>query len=146
MSTSTRFAVTTHLLAVMALKGEEPVRSEDMAERANTNAAVIRKILTMTGRAGLTTSRLGQGGGTLLARAPDEITLLDVYDAVEEPVVFAAPRCAPDADCPVGSRIGEVLGRRTAAAEAALRESLAETTVADLVADLTTRRVRRRRT
>lgn len=137
MSTSTRFAVATHLLTVLAIKKGAPARSEDMAERANTNPAVIRKILSMTNKAGLTSSQLGHGGGSLLARKPAEVTLLDIYDAVEEPELFSSARCDPDKDCPVGSQIQQVLGLRTAKVEAAMRRELAKTTLAQLVREIT---------
>ena len=136
MAISTRFAVATHILCAMALKGGEPVRSEDMAARARTNAAVIRKILSMTNRAGLTTSRLGQGGGALLARPAREITLADLYDAVEEQTLFPLPRCAPDEDCPIGRGIGEALEARTGRAVGALRKELARTSIATLAREL----------
>ena len=139
MATSTRFAVATHVLCAMALKGGEPVRSEDMAARASTNSAVIRKILSMTNRAGLTTARLGQGGGALLARPAKKITLADVYDAVGEPALFSPPRCAPDADCPIGRGIGEALEARAARAYGALRAELARTTIDGLARELVER-------
>lgn len=120
----------------MAMREGTPLRSEDIAERARTNPTVIRRLLTMLGRAGITTSQLGLGGGSLLAREPERITLLDIYRAVEEPDLFAAPRCPPDETCPIGGSIGAVLERHTKNAEAALERELASTSLADLAGEI----------
>lgn len=81
------------------------MRSEDLARSASTNPAVIRSLLSRLGDAGLSKARLGAGGGTLLARAADRISLLDVYLAVEDPELFPLHRCPPDKNCVVGKYI-----------------------------------------
>ena len=139
MSTSSRFAVASHVLVAMAMKGGVPLRSEDIAERARTNPAVIRRILSMLNRAGITTAQMGHGGGSLLARAPERVSLRDVYRAVEEPDLFATPRCPPDETCPIGGHIRAVLGRHTGRAEAALEKELATTSLADLAGEIAER-------
>ena len=136
MPTSSRFAVASHVLVAMAMRNGTPLRSEDIARRARTNPTVIRRLLTMLGRAGITTSQLGLGGGSLLARAPERINLLDVYRAVEEPDLFAPPRCPPEETCPIGGNIGAMLERHTRRAEAALEQELAATSLADLAAEV----------
>ena len=138
MPTSSRFAVASHVLVAMAMREGTPLRSEDIAARARTNPTVIRRLLTMLSRAGITTSQLGLGGGSLLAREPERISLLDVYRAVEEPGLFAAPRCPPDAACPIGGNIGAVLAKHTERAEAALERELATTSVAELAREVAT--------
>ena len=120
----------------MAMRDGTPLRSEDIAERARTNPTVIRRLLTMLSRAGITTSQLGLGGGSLLAREPERITLLDIYRAVEEPDLFAGPRCPPDEMCPIGGTIGAVLERHTERAEAALERELAATSLAELAREV----------
>ena len=136
MPTSSRFAVASHVLVAMTMREGTPLRSEDIAERARTNPTVIRRLLTMLGRAGITTSQLGLGGGSLLAREPERITLLDIYRAVEEPDLFAAPRCPPDETCPIGGNIGAVLAKHTERAEAALERELAAASLADLAREV----------
>ena len=68
MPTSSRFAVAIHILAGLTLHSGEPLPSEIIAKSAHTNPAVIRRLLSMLNRAGLTSAQLGQGGGALLAR------------------------------------------------------------------------------
>ncbi|ABD55334.1 Rrf2 family transcriptional regulator [Jannaschia sp. CCS1] len=130
MPVSSRLAVATHILTVMAVKGDVPIGSEDIAKRASTNAAVVRKIISMLGRSGITTSQTGAKGGTHLARAPEQITLLDVYRAVDTQEIFASPNCPPDASCPIGSQIGPVLDEVKAKATQAMEAELAAVSIA----------------
>ncbi|MBV8048774.1 MAG: Rrf2 family transcriptional regulator, partial [Paludibacterium sp.] len=105
MATSTRFAVAIHILTHISLRHGQAVRSEDIAHSVNTNPAVVRRILGALAAAGLTQAQLGQGGGALLAKPVAQITLLDIYRAVEEPPTFALHRVPPNPDCYIGRNI-----------------------------------------
>jgi Rrf2 family protein len=109
MSTSSRFAVAVHVLTLLAWAGDEPLKSEDIACSVNTNAVVIRRILCALRRAKLVTSQTGASGGSRLARPAKEITLRDVYRAVEGQAIFAMHRQQPNQQCRVGLNIGGVL-------------------------------------
>lgn len=110
MATSSRFAVAVHVLTLLAWSGEEPLTSEDIACSVNTNAVVIRRILCALREAGLVTTQPGASGGSRLARPASEITLRDVYRAVEGQAIFALHRQPPNPTCRVGMNIGGVLG------------------------------------
>jgi DNA-binding IscR family transcriptional regulator len=83
MSTNSRFAVAVHVLSLMAWSGEEPLKSEQVAESVNTNPVVIRRMLLDLAQAGLVVSQTGSMGGSRLATDPAKTTLLDVYQALE---------------------------------------------------------------
>ena len=131
MATSSRFAVSVHVLATLALS-EDPVPSNLLAKSASTGAVVIRQLLGRLRAADLVACRLGKGGGAYLTRSADEITLLEVFDAVETPGLFCTHRCAPSAKCFVGRNVLAALGKVTARAEAAMRAELAGTTIQQL--------------
>lgn len=133
MPTSSRFAVAVHVLALMARAGDEPLKSEAVAASVNTNAVVIRRILCALARAGLVASQTGAAGGTRLARRPEEITLRDVYRAVEPGEFFALHRQPPNPKCPVGMNIEGVLGEVLAGVDRAVDESLGRTTIEGVV-------------
>ena len=133
---SSRFAVAVHILALLESGRGEPLTSEYMARSVNTNPAVVRRILSLLARAGLTHARMGAGGGTVLARPAEEITLRDVYRAVECGELFALHNEKPDPKCFVGRNIQAVLERATGAAQSALEEQLGERTVADVMAEV----------
>ena len=126
-----------HLLAALAVNPGRAMPSDQVAGSASTNPAVVRKLLSMLAAAGLTRSRLGQGGGALLARPPGEISLLEVYRAVEgRGGLFAMHRSPPDPDCFVGRNIQPVLRPIAERAERALEAELASVTLADVAAGI----------
>src|ERR1043165_8241505 len=110
MSTNSRFAVAVHVLSLMAWSGEEPLKSEQVAESVNTNPVVIRRMLKELAEAGLVVSQPGALGGPRLASEPAKTSLLDVYEALECRGVFSFHRTPPSRDCPAGANIKTVLG------------------------------------
>jgi|SRR5262249_29988597 len=133
MQTSSRFAVAVHILALMAGGGDEPVKSDQMAGSVNTNPVVIRRILCALAHAGLVASQTGAAGGSRLARRPNQISLLDVYRAVEEGGVFALHRQSPNRRCFVGCNIGTVLKDVLEEANLAVERVLAKTTIEEVL-------------
>jgi Rrf2 family protein len=137
--TSSRFAVATHILTLLAQSRDEPATSDYIAGSVNTNPVVIRRVLGELRAAGLVASQGGNGGGWRLVRAPEAVTLRDVYRAVEGEALFALHHRPPNQNCPVGRHIQDALGRRFAAATRALEEELARTTVADVLGEVLAR-------
>jgi Rrf2 family protein len=136
MPTSSRFAVAVHVLALLARAGGEPLKSERIAVSVNTNPVVIRRVLCALARAGLVASQTGAAGGTRLARPPREITLREVYRAVEPRVIFALHRRRPNRRCPVGGGIKEVLADILAEADAAVDGALERKTIETVLESL----------
>jgi Rrf2 family protein len=136
---SSRFAVAVHILTLLAQAKGEPITSEYIAGSVNTNPSLIRRMLSALHAAGLTTSQLGTGGGALLARDAGEITLLEVYRAVDEGELFAMHREQPNPDCPVGCNIQAELHDRFDSATLAMERELERTTIAQMLAGVTGR-------
>jgi Rrf2 family protein len=136
MSTSSRFAVAVHVLTLMAWADEEPLKSEQVAESVNTNAVVIRRMLCELAESNLVISQTGSMGGTKLARLPERITLLDIYQAVESRGVFSLHRHPPNPDCPVGVNIGTVLNDVLDEVDSAVEHVLGNMTLRDVVSRL----------
>ena len=67
-----------------------------------------------------------------MARLANDITLRDVFTALESGELFTEHRSPPSASCPVGAHILPVLREATAPAVEALREELSRATIADL--------------
>ena len=142
---NTRFAVAAHILTFLRTQDGEPATSELIASSVNTNPSLIRRLLSQLAKARLTTSQMGTGGGALLAQRGDQITLLDVYRAVDEDIDVIPIHQGPNPKCPVGREIAAVLQTHIAAAERALFDELAGTTVADLATGVIQRTRRRAR-
>jgi Rrf2 family protein len=68
----------------LAYNGQgEPVQVRVIGERQSIPPRYLEQIFQRLRRARIVTGKRGPGGGYLLARAPSEITLLDVVEAVE---------------------------------------------------------------
>lgn len=133
MSISSRSAVGVHVLTLLAQAGDEPLSSEAMAGSVNTNAVVIRRELGLLRQAGMVRSQEGSGGGWRLARAPERITLLDVYRAVEKEKLFSLHNQQPNPACLVGRSIQGALEDVFGDAEAAMERRLEKTTIDEVL-------------
>ena len=97
---------------------------------------IIRNVLAQLKAAGMIHTRQGSGGAHL-ARPLSEITLYDVYkavDCIDDEGLFHFHE-NPNADCPVGRSIHKVMDGRLTAAQTALENELKTTTLAEVVAD-----------
>jgi len=73
----------------LALHGASttPTSVRDIAERTGLPQPYLEQILLALKGAGLVRSKRGVGGGYVLAREPDQITLAQVVSAVDGPIV-----------------------------------------------------------
>jgi Rrf2 family protein len=136
MGANSRLTIAIHALAWMTLareRGLDLMTSDQVAASVNTNPVIIRRSLGDLHRAGLVDVRRGAGAGWSLAREPDKITLLDVYQAVEPEPLFAMHRTEPNLECPVGRGIRPALGHVYSEIDQALRRELARTSIADVL-------------
>lgn len=83
MQTSVRFSIAVHiLLCASVFGGQKKVTSDLIAAQIGTNPVVIRKIMKNLNDAGMIESPSGIGGIRLIQK-PEQITLGDVFKAVE---------------------------------------------------------------
>jgi len=130
---SSRVAVAVHVLAYLAWKRDEGGTSERIAASVNTHPVVVRRIVGALRNAGMVTVQPGVGGGAQLARHPGEITLLDVYRAVEDDEgLFSLHPQQPRRECSIGGNIQAVLQGVFCRAKVAMEEVLERVTVEDV--------------
>lgn len=67
--------------------GKGPVQSEDIAGRQGIPVNYLNQLLILMRRAGLIESLRGPQGGHMLARKPEDITLLEVLTVLEGPLL-----------------------------------------------------------
>ncbi|MCZ8511856.1 Rrf2 family transcriptional regulator [Paenibacillus filicis] len=130
---SSRFSIAVHILSLVTLS-TSPCTSDYIAASVNTNPVVIRRITGLLKKAGLVTVKAGTGG-TYLRRPPEDITLLDVYRAVEvveEDDLFHFHE-HPNPDCPVGRNIESTLRADMHRAQSAMERELAQVTLRQVV-------------
>ena len=105
---STKLSVSTHILCMVALRSGPAVTSGHIAESICTNPALVRRLMSRLHRAQLL--RTCQKRGTVgLGRPAEEISLGDIFRAVEPEQRLFDLHTSASTDCPVGAHIGEVM-------------------------------------
>lgn len=89
MKVSTRGDYASRALLSLSLHraGDGPTSVRDIAERTGLPQPYLEQILLALKGAGLVRSKRGVGGGYVLARDPDDITLGQIVSAVDGPIV-----------------------------------------------------------
>ena len=119
------------LRAVVHLAGRapEPRTRDQIAAATHVPGAYLSKVLQNLVRAGIVHAQRGPGGGMTLAKAPDEMTLLEVVTAVEPlkrirtcPLGLASHGVEL---CPLHQRLDDAL--------ATVEEAFRQTTLAEVI-------------
>ena len=135
MQYSSRLTISTHiLLCIDYFKDQNKLTSDFIAGSVNVNPVIIRNNLRMLKSAGLVNIEAGVGGASL-AKDPSDITLLDVFKAVEKEEDLFHFHEDPNPNCPVGRAIHPVLGHHLSDAQQAMKDHLAGVTLADLISE-----------
>ena len=117
MKVSTRGDYASRALLSLALHDDHggPTSVRDIAERTGLPQPYLEQILLALKGAGLVRSKRGVGGGYVLARDPEEVTLGDIVSAVDGPIVagdFGRPHeggaCDHEGQCVLLSVRGDV--------------------------------------
>lgn len=132
MQISSRFTIAVHMLALIQVRTDH-LTSEQIADSVNTNPVIIRQISRALKKSGLIDVRRGTGGAYLTREARD-ITLYDVYQAVEavgKGKLFHAHE-NPNPNCWVGANINQVLDLILSKAQAAMETILKEISIQEI--------------
>jgi len=135
MQFSSRLPIAVHiLLAIVEFEGKEKTTSTFLAGSVNVNPVIIRNTLGQLKTAGLVTVKAGEGGASL-AKKPKDITLMDVFNAVEKEEMLFHFHENPNPLCPVGRNIHAVLDDRLIKVQQAMEKELASVTLKDVLDD-----------
>ncbi len=127
-----------HMVCAIDYFGDtKPVTSTFLAGSIGTSPVMVRTIMGMLKQAGIIESSKGKTGITL-AKPLDEITLLDLWRAVDQSDADSLFHFHenPCPQCPVGGNIHAALDGRLTAAQRALEDQLKRTTLADVEKDI----------
>ncbi len=117
-----------HTMVYLAANDGRLATTHEIADLLRVSESHLAKVLQRLAKVGLVDSTRGPKGGFCLARSGDDISLLEVYEAIEGPLadtvcLLGEPVCRGE-ECILGGLLGTV--NRQA------REYLAGTTLADL--------------
>ncbi|HVW51858.1 MAG TPA: Rrf2 family transcriptional regulator [Trinickia sp.] len=131
MKTDSRISRVLHALIHMKY-ADGPLTSEALGEMLGTNAVVVRRLFGGLRDMGYVTSEKGHGGGWLLGKPLEKITLLDVYRAVGEPTLFSELVSRDHPQCLVEQAVNAQLSETLREAEAVMLARFAKVTIAML--------------
>ena len=137
MQISSRFAIAVHIFAcITAFEKDYKITSDFLAGSVNVNPVIIRRILQQLKAANLITVSRGSGGASIV-KPLSEITLLDVYNAVncvENGNLFHFHE-NPNPECPVGRNIHRSLDDKLHRIQQAMENEMCKITILDIVKD-----------
>ena len=137
MQISIKCSVAVHcLIFIHEAKGIAKVTSSLLAESTGSNPVVIRGILSALKKAGLITVPRGTGGAELCAD-PSQITLYQIYSALEPDGVTSIIGIHPcdGRPCPVAQNIRKVLEPPYHKIEDAVKNAMEEITLQSMIDD-----------
>ncbi len=134
MRTDRRLPRVLHVLLHMK-DMDGPATSAQIGRMLNTDAAFVRRTMAGLRERGWVSSTRGQGGGWRLTASLEDISLLELYEALGSPTLFAVGRSEDDPHCLLEQAANAALDEALRSAEATFRASLTGVTVADLAAD-----------
>ncbi len=137
MQISSRFTIAVHVLVcIETFKDSYKVTSDFLASSVNVNPVVIRRLLQQLKKAGLINVKRGSGGADI-EKPLDEITLLDLYNAVEcvEDGNLFHFHESPNQLCPVGKNIHTLLDVRLKEIQKAMEKEMMSVSIQDIMND-----------
>ncbi|CAN7680254.1 MULTISPECIES: Rrf2 family transcriptional regulator [Ensifer] len=128
-----------HVLVHMHLLGGTET-SQTIGLMLSTNPVVVRRTMAALKRHGIVGSEGGPGGGWLLTRGAEEISVLDVHKALNDKSVFSLGLAADHAGCPVERAVNAHLSKAFLAAETVLNDEFGKLTLAQIAREFTAAR------
>ncbi len=124
------------MLYLATKTGSGPVLVRDVAKELRMPFPFLAKITQSLARQGLVSSHKGPGGGITLARPPEEVTMLEVVEAIDglnmtQACVLGIPQCSDEVPCPLHGQWGDIRKR--------LVDMLSKQNLAEVASDLKNR-------
>ena len=120
-----------HILVHMARQAG-PLTSEGLAAMLGTNPVVVRRALSGLRDAGYVHSQKGHGGGWVITCDLEQVTLLDIYNAVGQPSLFAIGNERSNPDCMIEQVVNLAVDDALREAESVLVERLRTLSLGEL--------------
>jgi Rrf2 family protein len=136
MAVNTQFAIAVHLMAGLGCQRGRSLNSSHLAASVNTSPSFVRRVLAKLSRAGLVETTTGKAGTCRLARSTRDISLLDIYRAVDAPRAFSIHTYPEQKTCPVSCHIKAALEGALKKTQGAMEASLADISLGRILSDM----------
>jgi Rrf2 family protein len=136
MAINTQFPIAVHLMAALGYRRGQDTTSALLAVSVNTSPSFVRRVLAKLSKAGLVETATGKAGACWLARDAKNISLLDIYQAVDAPKAFSIHGYTEQKACPVSCHIKAALDHALAKTQKAMEAALKEISLDKIIADI----------
>lgn len=100
-----KFAITTHILTLLAKSPNDFLASEYIAGSLNIHPVLVRKEIANLKKHNLVQSKEGKNGGVRLMESASKITLEEVFKITLDKASLGFSKNDPNINCPVGKKI-----------------------------------------
>jgi Rrf2 family protein len=133
MAVNTQFSIAVHMMAGLAYRCDKDTTSAHLAMSVNTSPSFVRRTLAKLSKAGLVETATGKAGACWLAKNAKDISLLDIYEAVNAPKAFSIHEYTEQKQCLVSCHIKDALDKALAKTQQAMEASLGDISLAQIV-------------
>ena len=119
-----------HSMFMLAMNMDRLLSTKELSETISASENHLSKVMQRLIKVGLVTSIRGPKGGFKLGKKPEQITFLDIYEAIDgklelDDCLLTAKMCSPNAECILGSLITDINKQ--------VKDSLASKSLLDIV-------------
>ena len=136
MAINTQFPIAVHLMAALGYRRGQDTTSATLATSVNTSPSFVRRILSKLSKAGLVETATGKAGACWLAKDAKDISLLDIYEAVDAPKAFSIHGYSEQKACPVSCNIKTALDKALSKTQKAMETTLKEISLDKIITDM----------
>jgi Rrf2 family protein len=136
MAINTQFPIAVHLMAALGYRRGQDTTSATLATSVNTSPSFVRRILSKLSKAGLVETATGKAGACWLAKEAKDISLLDIYEAVDAPKAFSIHHYSEQKACPVSCNIKAALDKALSKTQKAMESTLKEISLDKIITDM----------
>ena len=127
------FGTGLHIMVALAYNPGVRLSSTDLASSIDVNPVTVRRVISELSASGLVDTQTGPGGGAMLARPANRITVQEIYEALGEPPFIEGHTKNPQAHCVVSACMPQVFDRLNDAVTKTATPVLRSTTLQRLV-------------
>ena len=136
MAANTQFSIAVHIMIALGFNPERHLTSAQLAKSVNTSPSFVRRVLAKLSKANLVCTTTGKSGYCSLAKKPEDVSLREIYRAVEAPQTFAIHAYPVQSSCPVSCNIEGTMKKVLSKAQNSFEASLQGTTLAEVITDI----------
>lgn len=127
------FGVALHIMLALARNDGRRLNSTQLAASVRANPVTVRRVVGHLVTAGLVETQTGPGGGATLARAPAQISVDEIHEAIGSPSWIEGHDNPPNPKCDVSVCMPRVIHRLNRAIDERANAVMKRTTLKKLL-------------